>query len=198
MRDSPRWTNLVVASAASVAAPSSSGSSSAIPTGRTPSTPPTRPCTRLTRPTCPIASSTCVPLAWAPRPTTTVCPAYDTLVFPSSSVANLDSPVGGYRQGRLPWMHPTLYPVEKTLFEGADTSPDAPLVVDVAGGLGHDIDEFKQHYPNHPGVRAPFMFTTMGIMLLTKNRNSSFKTSRWSSTMSKESTRPLSVCRTTS
>ncbi|KAB5555037.1 S-adenosyl-L-methionine-dependent methyltransferase [Coniochaeta sp. 2T2.1] len=59
--------------------------------------------------------------------------------------------MGGYRQGRLPWMHPSLYPVEKTLFEGAETSPDAPLVVDVAGGLGHDINEFKKLYPNHPG-----------------------------------------------
>lgn len=59
--------------------------------------------------------------------------------------------MGGYRQGRLPWMHPSLYPVEQTLFPGADTSPDAPLVVDVAGGLGHDINEFKKLYPNHPG-----------------------------------------------
>ncbi|KAJ0324477.1 hypothetical protein COL5a_007741 [Colletotrichum fioriniae] len=59
--------------------------------------------------------------------------------------------MGGYRQGRVPWMHPSLYPVEKTLFSGADTSPDAPLLVDVAGGLGHDIDEFKKMYPNHPG-----------------------------------------------
>ena len=53
----------------------------------------------------------------------------------------------------MPWMHPELYPVEETLFAGADTSPDAPLVVDVAGGLGHDLDEFKKFYPNHPGVR---------------------------------------------
>lgn len=63
--------------------------------------------------------------------------------------------VGGYRQGRLPWMHPSLYPVEETLFRGADASPDAPLVVDIAGGLGHDIDEFKKFYPNHPGVSTP-------------------------------------------
>lgn len=59
-------------------------------------------------------------------------------------------------------MHPTLYPVEKTLFAGADTSPDAPLVVDVAGGLGHDINEFKKFYPDHPGV---------SICLLAGNRN---------------------------
>jgi hypothetical protein len=50
-------------------------------------------------------------------------------------------------------MHPSIYPVEQTLFAGADASPDAPLVVDVAGGLGHDINEFKKLYPNHPGVR---------------------------------------------
>lgn len=66
-------------------------------------------------------------------------------------LANTDSlTVGGYRQGRLPWMHSDIYPVEETLFPGAD--PDAPLVVDVAGGLGHDINEFKKFYPNHPGV----------------------------------------------
>lgn len=49
-------------------------------------------------------------------------------------------------------MHPSVYPVEDTLFRDADQSPDAPLVVDVAGGLGHDINEFKKFYPNHPGV----------------------------------------------
>ncbi|KAF9768321.1 hypothetical protein IL306_014389 [Fusarium sp. DS 682] len=54
-------------------------------------------------------------------------------------------------QGRLPWMHPSIYPVEETLFPGIDEAPDAPLVVDVAGGLGHDINEFKKNYPNHPG-----------------------------------------------
>ncbi|EGU78185.1 hypothetical protein FOXB_11296 [Fusarium oxysporum f. sp. conglutinans Fo5176] len=55
-------------------------------------------------------------------------------------------------QGRLPWMHPSLYPVEETLFPGTDGTPDAPLLVDVAGGLGHDIHEFKKFYPNHPGT----------------------------------------------
>ncbi|KAI1039420.1 hypothetical protein LB505_002641 [Fusarium chuoi] len=59
--------------------------------------------------------------------------------------------MGGYRQGRLPWMHPSLYAVEKTLFPGSGQAPDAPLLVDVAGGLGHDIHEFKKFYPEHPG-----------------------------------------------
>ncbi|KAK1638873.1 S-adenosyl-L-methionine-dependent methyltransferase [Colletotrichum phormii] len=60
--------------------------------------------------------------------------------------------MGGYRQGRVPWMHPSLYPVEKTLFQEADSSPDSPLLVDVAGGLGHDIDEFKKMYPTHQAI----------------------------------------------
>ncbi|KAK1479365.1 hypothetical protein CTAM01_14712 [Colletotrichum tamarilloi] len=37
------------------------------------------------------------------------------------------------------------------LFPDADSSPDATLLVDVAGGLGHDIDDFKKMYSNHPG-----------------------------------------------
>jgi hypothetical protein len=49
-------------------------------------------------------------------------------------------------------MHPEIYPVEETLFAGADASPNAPLVVDAAGGLGHDINEFRNLYPNHPRV----------------------------------------------
>ncbi|KAF5630765.1 sterigmatocystin 8-O-methyltransferase [Fusarium sp. NRRL 25303] len=40
-------------------------------------------------------------------------------------------------------MHSSLYAVEKTLFPGSDQAPDAPLLVDVAGGLGHDIHDFK-------------------------------------------------------
>ncbi|KAI1852959.1 hypothetical protein JX265_012848 [Neoarthrinium moseri] len=59
--------------------------------------------------------------------------------------------MGGYRQGRLPWIHPSIYPVETTILAGADTSPDTTLIVDVAGGLGHDISEFQRMYPNHPG-----------------------------------------------
>ncbi|ORY63352.1 S-adenosyl-L-methionine-dependent methyltransferase [Pseudomassariella vexata] len=59
--------------------------------------------------------------------------------------------MGGYRQGRLPWMHESIYPVAKQLFPGADSKPDAPLVVDIAGGLGHDIAEFQKMYPDHPG-----------------------------------------------
>lgn len=39
----------------------------------------------------------------------------------------------GYRQGRLPWMHPHFFPVRERLIEGADESPDSPFLVDIGG-----------------------------------------------------------------
>ncbi|KAI1017828.1 hypothetical protein LB504_004008 [Fusarium proliferatum] len=68
--------------------------------------------------------------------------------------------LGGCRQDRLLWMHPSLYAVEKTLFPGTDQAPDAPLLVDVARGLGHDIHEFKKFYPEHPGMSFTFTIRT--------------------------------------
>jgi hypothetical protein len=55
-------------------------------------------------------------------------------------------------------MHPSIYPVEDRLFSGAQDSTDAALIVDVAGGLGHDIQEFKKFHPHHPGVSYPDQF----------------------------------------
>lgn len=53
-------------------------------------------------------------------------------------------------------MDPSLYPVEQQLIQGADTDPNAPFIVDVGGGVGHDLAEFKQKFPNHPGVSKRF------------------------------------------
>lgn len=49
-------------------------------------------------------------------------------------------------------MRPSVYPVEEPLFPDVDQSPDVSLIVDVAGGLGDDINEFKMFYPQHQGV----------------------------------------------
>ncbi|KAF4473742.1 Sterigmatocystin 8-O-methyltransferase [Fusarium agapanthi] len=57
-------------------------------------------------------------------------------------------------------MHSSIYPVEETLFPGSVESLEAPLLVDVAGGLGHDVHEFKKFYPNHPGVSFTFNLKT--------------------------------------
>ena len=54
-----------------------------------------------------------------------------------------DHHMSGYRQGRPSWMDHGFYPVQKNLVEGLDTSDDAVLLVDVGGGHGHDIQEFR-------------------------------------------------------
>jgi len=41
----------------------------------------------------------------------------------------------------------SFYPVEERL----KTKSDAPLLVDVGGGLGHDIADFHTEFPNLPG-----------------------------------------------
>ncbi|KAK4033599.1 Demethylsterigmatocystin 6-O-methyltransferase [Parachaetomium inaequale] len=60
--------------------------------------------------------------------------------------------MGGYRQGRPSWMDPDFYPVQDRLITGMDTaSPDSALLVDIGGGLGHDLDEFRRKHPTAPG-----------------------------------------------
>ncbi|TLD12127.1 uncharacterized protein PgNI_03583 [Pyricularia grisea] len=57
--------------------------------------------------------------------------------------------MAGYRQGRLPWMHPSFYPVQDRLVTGFD--PTTALLVDIGGSIGHDIAEFHQYHPTAPG-----------------------------------------------
>ncbi|RAH80106.1 S-adenosyl-L-methionine-dependent methyltransferase [Aspergillus japonicus CBS 114.51] len=57
-----------------------------------------------------------------------------------------------YHQGRASWMDPGFYPVEERLL--ADTTTDIAdkiLLVDVGGGKGHDLAEFRAKWPNTPG-----------------------------------------------
>ncbi|SPO07028.1 related to O-methyltransferase B [Cephalotrichum gorgonifer] len=59
--------------------------------------------------------------------------------------------MGGYRQGRPSWMDDGFYPVQQRLLDGFEDAPDAALLVDVGGGLGHDLDEFRRKTPGAPG-----------------------------------------------
>lgn len=54
-----------------------------------------------------------------------------------------DHHMGGYRQGRPSWMDTGFYPVTERLVDGMSTSQDAVLLVDIGGGLGHDLGEFR-------------------------------------------------------
>lgn len=59
--------------------------------------------------------------------------------------------MSGYRQGRPPWCGPNFFPVQEKLINGFDPSPDAVLLVDIGGNLGHDIMQFHELNPGHPG-----------------------------------------------
>ena len=48
-------------------------------------------------------------------------------------------------------MDPDFYPVEDRLGKGMSTDEDAVLLVDVGGGLGHDLQEFQRKHPELPG-----------------------------------------------
>ncbi|KAI4642224.1 hypothetical protein J4E93_007368 [Alternaria ventricosa] len=59
--------------------------------------------------------------------------------------------MGGYRQGRPSWMDSNFYPVQEQLIDGMANSKDAVLLVDIGGGYGQDIQEFRSKYPQVPG-----------------------------------------------
>ncbi|RAH45290.1 o-methyltransferase, partial [Aspergillus brunneoviolaceus CBS 621.78] len=55
-----------------------------------------------------------------------------------------------YHQGRPSWMDLGFYPVQ-TLVQEATVTPDDVLLVDVAGGIGHDLSELHRKWPDLPG-----------------------------------------------
>ena len=59
--------------------------------------------------------------------------------------------MSGYRQGKRSWMDDDFYPVPQRLASNSksDKETDAVLLVDVGGGLGHDLAEFRA---KHPGI----------------------------------------------
>ncbi|KAJ5313478.1 uncharacterized protein N7443_000362 [Penicillium atrosanguineum] len=61
-----------------------------------------------------------------------------------------------YSQGRLSWTDPSIYDVTQ-LIQGMKIGEDEVVLVDVGGGQGHDISEFRRQLPNITGARAYFM-----------------------------------------
>jgi hypothetical protein len=59
--------------------------------------------------------------------------------------------MGGDHQGRERWMDTSFFPVQERLIDGFQASPDAVFLVDVGGGFGHDLEEFRRKIPNIPG-----------------------------------------------
>ena len=57
--------------------------------------------------------------------------------------------MSGYRQGKRSWMDEGFYPMEERL--GRDAEKYGTFLVDIGGGLGHDLEELKL---KHRGVRG--------------------------------------------
>ncbi|KAL4802514.1 S-adenosyl-L-methionine-dependent methyltransferase [Aspergillus unguis] len=55
-----------------------------------------------------------------------------------------------YHQGRPSWMDEGFFPVP-SLTEGLEIGAEDVLLVDVGGGVGHDLSEFRRKWPNVPG-----------------------------------------------
>lgn len=57
--------------------------------------------------------------------------------------------MSGYREGKRSWMDPGFYPVNERLENGSKKDiKDSVFLVDVGGGLGHDLEELEAKHPN--------------------------------------------------
>ncbi|KAI0397862.1 S-adenosyl-L-methionine-dependent methyltransferase [Xylariaceae sp. FL0594] len=63
-------------------------------------------------------------------------------------MGNFNAFMTGQRADRKQWFD--FYDVDNNLLEGAKTDSDATLLIDIAGGEGHDIAEFHRRYPDSP------------------------------------------------
>jgi len=59
--------------------------------------------------------------------------------------------MGGYRAGKSSWVEPGFYPVEERLGKGIKEGTKEVLLVDVGGGLGHDLELLKEEHERLPG-----------------------------------------------
>lgn len=62
-----------------------------------------------------------------------------------------NSYMSAYRAGRPSWVDPGFYPVADQLSNRFDPAVSDVILVDVGGGLGHDLEELKAKHPSLPG-----------------------------------------------
>ena len=55
----------------------------------------------------------------------------------------------GQRHNRMDWFD--AFPVEDILFQASQKSNDEILLIDIAGGRGHDLEAFRRRFPNASG-----------------------------------------------
>ncbi|KAI9703066.1 MAG: hypothetical protein M1820_005938 [Bogoriella megaspora] len=66
-------------------------------------------------------------------------------------LSKFNSYMSAYRAGKPSWVDAGFYPVTDRLAKGFDSSVSDVLLVDVGGGLGHDLQEMAAKYPSLPG-----------------------------------------------
>jgi hypothetical protein len=64
-------------------------------------------------------------------------------------MSNFNAFMAGSRETRKNWFD--VFPVNEILLDGASGDPESVLLVDVAGGEGHDIEAFHHAFPDAPG-----------------------------------------------
>ncbi|MCJ1432413.1 hypothetical protein MMC27_001769 [Xylographa pallens] len=64
---------------------------------------------------------------------------------------NFNNYMAGYRAGKVSWTHEGFYPVSERLEAGLKKDDDAVLLVDVGGGMGHDLEDLKARFPDLKG-----------------------------------------------
>ncbi|KAL8649517.1 MAG: hypothetical protein Q9226_005550 [Calogaya cf. arnoldii] len=77
-------------------------------------------------------------------------PFFDYLKTHPELSVSFNNYMAGHRRGRPNWMDADFYPVEDAL-KDIKLHPDTPLLVDIGGGKGHDVMEFKKKFPSTPG-----------------------------------------------
>lgn len=65
---------------------------------------------------------------------------------------NFNTFMTGNRGSRPSWVE--WWPVESQVFSGLDLEENGVLLVDIAGGRGHDVQAFKNRFPKQPGRLA--------------------------------------------
>jgi len=59
--------------------------------------------------------------------------------------------MAGYHQGRSSWMDSGFYPVKERVEQGMTRNENDVAIVDVGGGMGHDLVEMRKKKPGIPG-----------------------------------------------
>ncbi|KAJ8610952.1 hypothetical protein MRB53_038256 [Persea americana] len=70
---------------------------------------------------------------------------FDMLAAKPGLAKDFNNHMLGYGTGRKIWYEPECYPVQERLISGMDA--DSPLLVDIGGGVGRDITEFRARFP---------------------------------------------------